>query len=76
MIERENIPYLYGKLNEEVKKNTYTGRYTQTTRTTVDNENNEIFVDILDAYDEHINSLIASFLQEHEIIIDSTTEEE
>lgn len=42
----ENLPYIYGKLIQEVKKNTYTGKNTSSAITTVNNGTNEISVDV------------------------------
>lgn len=70
MVERDNIPYLYGKLNQEVKKNTYTGKNTTTASTTVNNSTNEISVDVnLNDYytKEQVDELIRNALQAYEV---------
>ena len=46
--EDEDIPYLYGKINADVKANDYKGINTDTTTIDVDNENNTIKVETKD----------------------------
>lgn len=42
----ENLPYIYGKLIQEIENKAYTGKNTSSAITTVNNETNEISVDV------------------------------
>lgn len=60
-------PYLYGKLNKELEKSTYSGSTTETAETVVDNAEMTIRVNV-----KNIDSLITQFFQnpENTFIID------
>lgn len=67
MSYERDIPYLYGKLNKELEKSTYSGSTTETAETVVDNAEMTIRVNV-----KNIDSLITQFLQnpENTFIID------
>lgn len=52
------MDYIYGRLNQKVEKQTYRGKSTETTNTTIDNTNGKISVDISPDYTRKIENEI------------------
>lgn len=52
------MDYIYGRLNQKVEKQTYRGKSTDTTNTTIDNTNGKISVDISPDYTRKIENEI------------------
>lgn len=52
------MDYIYGRLNQKVEKQTYRGKSTDTTNTTINNTNGKISVDISPDYTRKIENEI------------------
>lgn len=66
------MDYIYGRLNQKVEKQTYRGKSTDTTKTTIDNTTGKISVDISPDYTRQIEQEIKKSTPTYTVDDDNT----